>query len=46
MVFNFHSLRFEKAIRYNTAQIELWKRFVAFAMQYLYINNQDEDKTK
>lgn len=38
--------RFEKAIRYNTAQIELWKRFVSFAMQYLYINNQDEEKTK
>ena len=38
--------RFEKAIRYNAAQIELWKRFVSFAMQYLYINNQDEEKTK
>jgi len=38
--------QFEKSIRYNAAQIELWKRFVQFAIQYHYIENQDEEKCK
>jgi len=38
--------RFEKALRYNGAQIELWKLFVNFAIQYHYIDNADEDKCK
>lgn len=45
-VFEVSSLRFEKAIRYNGAQIELWKRFVNFAVQYHYIQNGDEEKAK
>jgi hypothetical protein len=38
--------RYEKAIRYNGAQIELWKRFVQFAVQYHYLSNNDEEKCK
>ena len=38
--------RFEKALRYNGAQIELWKKFVNFAVQYHYLLNSDEEKAK
>lgn len=40
------SCRFEKALRYNSAQVELWKRFVEFAIDYQYMANQDEEKCK
>ena len=33
-------------MRYNSAQVELWKRFVDFALEYHYLSNQDEEKCK
>lgn len=39
-------LRYEKAIRYNGAQIQLWKKFVEFAVQNHYLVNNDEEKCK
>ncbi|CDW82944.1 pre-mrna-processing factor [Stylonychia lemnae] len=37
---------YEKSLRYNSAQVELWKRFVDFAMEIHYFTNQEEDKCK
>lgn len=37
---------YEGALRYNAAQVELWKRFVDFAFNNYYLKNQDEEKTK
>ena len=41
-----HLCSFEKSLRYNSAQIELWKRFVEFAIDFLYMANQEEEKCK
>jgi hypothetical protein len=33
-------------LRYNSAQIEVWKRFVDFSLNYHFLGAQDEDKYK
>lgn len=43
-VINYYS--YESALRYNAAQVELWKRFVDFAFNNYYLKNQEEEKTK